>query len=295
MSIGSLVDWIKNNKIAALIILFLFLLLISKTGGVGVQTGLGEYEKGLGITPSLKTTGEGAPETDTTEEDRLVVKESNLSLVVKDVSSTADEIVSHAEKEGGFMVSSSVSQPEESATATVVVRVPSEKLKAVVAYFRSLAIKVSSENLLGRDVTETYADYEARIKTLEATIAQFEAIKEKATKIADLVDITQKIITLQEQIDTYKGLKKSLAEKAAYAKITVYLATDEFALPYQPPTGFRPRVVFKYAVRSLLTNIYAVARTLIWIGVYGVLWVPALAIVTVIFLRRRRKRPKRVS
>jgi len=290
----SFANWIKGNKIAALVILFLLFVVSYQvlSGLTGLQYGTG-YMPGLGGVAEEDTTGAlPKAETSTTQE-RLVVEESNLSLVVKDVSQTAEEVASYAGKEGGFMVSSSITRPEESPVATVVVRVPSAKLKAVVEYFRSLAIKVSSENLRGRDVTETYADYEARIKILEATISQFEAIKEKATEISDLVSITQKIITLQEQIDSYKGLKKSLADKAAYSKITAYLATDEFALPYQPPAGFRPSVVFKQAVRSLLANLYVAGKALIWIGVYSVIWVPALALV--IFLRRRRKRSSRRS
>lgn len=296
MSVTSLVDWIKNNKIAALIILLLLLFIGCRElfGLTGVQYSLyqGEYERGLA--PGLGDTTGALPEVETpAAKERLVVQESNLSLVVKNVSQTADEIVSYAEKEGGFMVSSSITHPEESPVATVVVRVPNKKLKAAVAHFRSLALKVSSENLEGIDITEEYEDIEARIATLEATIDRFEEIRAKATKVSELLEVTREIINLQEQIDSLKGRKEYLERTATFAKITVYLATDEFALPYQPPAGFRPSVVFKQAVRALLTNLYALGRTLIWIGVYGVIWVPALAVV--IILRRRKPSSKRSS
>jgi len=290
MSIKPLIEWIKNNKLATLVIfLLLFLLLCSDLSSfMGVS-----YKEEGEFAPGLGGTVETLPEGETPTKGRVVIQESDLSLVVKDVSSTADWIVNYAEKEGGFMVSSTITRPEEVPLGTIVVRVPSKKLKEAIAYFRSLAVKVVEESLQGRDVTEEYADYEARIKTLKATIAQFEAIKERATKISDLVSITNEIINLQEQIDTYKGYLKALNEEATYSKITVYLATDEFALPYQPPAGFRPEVVLKQAVRSLLANLYAVGRALIWIGVYSVIWVPALAVV--IFLRKRGKRSSRRS
>lgn len=289
MLITPLINWVKENKIAAPIILFLLVFIGYKelSGWVGVQPLLYREEYGGGVTY------EGVSiEAKPTTKERLVVEESNLSLVVKDVSATADEIISYAEREGGFMVSSSITNPEESPVATVIVRVPAAKFKTAIEYFRSLAIKVSSENLLGRDVTEEYEDIEERIATLEKTIIRFEEIRTKATKVSELLEVTREIINLQEQIDSYKGRKEYLEKTAAFAKITVYLATDEFALPYQPPAGFRPGVVFKQAVRALLTNLYALGKALIWIGVYGVIWVPALVIIT--FLRKR-KRPRRSS
>lgn len=296
MSITSFVDWVKNNKIAALIILLLLIYVAYRDffGLLGIRQyalydgGYGEFAPGLeDVTEALP----GVEETPTTKE-RLVVQESNISLVVKDVSETAAEVVSYAEREGGFMVSSSITRPEESPVATVIVRVPAQKLKAVMAYLRSLAIKVSSEKLVGTDVTEEYENIEAKIDTLEKTITRFEAIRAKATKVSELLEVTREIINLQKQIDTLRGRKKYLEDTAAFAKITAYLATDEFALPYQPPAGFRPGVVFKQAVRALLTNIYAIGRAFIWIGVYGVIWVPALAI---IIHFRRRKRPSKSS
>lgn len=222
-----------------------------------------------------------------TSEDRLVIEESNLSLVVADVPKAADEAVSFAQREGGFLVSSTLEKPEESPLATVVVRVPAEKLQAAVEYFRSLAVEVVSETLVGRDVTKEFEDLDARIATLEGTIAQFEAIKAQATKISDLVSLTQQIISFQEQMDALKGQKKFIEDSAAFSKITVYLATDEFALPYQPE-GFRPGVIFKQAVRSVVALFYGAATAAIWVGVYAVVWLPILILILVLVKRSKR-------
>ena len=284
MVLNTLVSWVKANKLAALIILILSVLYIASILPSGVEPLTG----GISGAPDL---GEGAVSDKggtTTGGDRVVIEESALSLVVKDVSKEADEVVKYAEKEGGFLVSSEITSPEESPVATVTVRVPSAKLRTAIEYYRTLAVKVSSENIIGIDVTEEFEDLDARIATLEGTIDQFEAIKARATKIADLVSITEQIITLQEQIDLLKGSKKFIEESAAFPKITASLATDEFALPYQPPEGFRPGVIFKQAVRALLSGVYAVAGGLIWVGVYAVVWVPVLLVI--IFLRRRQKK-----
>ena len=284
--IRSVINWIKNNKLATLLAVVLLLVFLSKWGtGLSTQQTYPTSLEGVGSEEYA------ASERATGEEDasgQKVIQETTMSLVVEDVEKSADTILEYAKAKGGFMVSSSITRGESSTTGTVVVRVPAAELKTATEYLRGLAVKVASEYLEGIDVSETYADYEARIATLQGTIAQLEEIKKEATEIDDLVSITNQIVSLQGQIDTYRGLMRSLSESAAYSRITTYLATDELSLPYEPPTGFRPTVVFKQAVRALLTDLYALASALIWVGVYGVFWVPALGILVGICIIRKR-------
>lgn len=282
MILKPFLGWVKANRFTSLIITALaFLLILSwwpTTSLDGGTSGVPEFIGGIGgEKDTTGTVGIG--------EDRVVIGESALSLVASDVSKTADEVVSYAEKEGGFLVSSEITSPEESPVATVTVRVPSKKLRTAIEYLKTLAVKVASENIIGVDVTEEFEDLDSRIDTLERTIDQFEVIKAKATKIADLVSITQQIITLREEIDVLKGQKKFITDSAAFPKITVSLATDEFALPYQPPEGFRPGVIFKQAVRALLAGVYSVAGALIWVGVYAVVAIPLLLIIRYLLKR----------
>ena len=279
-----LAGWIKRNKLTALLAVILLFALLSNLG-VDLSTPKTTSLGGLGNQDATSERagigGAGG---------QMVIQETTMSLVVEDVEETADTILGYAKAKGGFMVSSSIVRGESSTTGTVVVRVPAGELKAVTEYLRALAVKVSSEYLEGTDVSETYADYEARVETLQKTIAQLKEIKDRATEIDDLVSITNQIVSLQERIDSYRGSMRALSESAAYSRITVYLATDELSLPYEPPAGFRPKVVFKQAVRAVLTDLYAIATALIWVGVYGVFWVPALGILVFLILRRRRHR-----
>lgn len=262
----------------------------------GVVRPLSLTPAGLGGTESLSLKSVGsnlypAPDreyTPTQKTDRLVVQESNLSLVVKNVRESVDKIIDHAKSVGGYMVSSSLSQPEEAPYANVVVRVPAKSLKSVLDYFRSLAVKVSSENLYGNDVTDEYTDIEARLATLNKTKAKFEEIMNKAEKIQDILEVQRQLISLQDQIDSLKGRQQYLEKTAELAKITLYLSTDEFSLPYAPAAPFRPAVIFKYAIRSLVGTLRGGVKLLIWVVVYSVIWLPILLIAW--FLSKRRKK-----
>lgn len=231
----------------------------------------------------LPLTSPPAPEV----KDRLVVQNSTLSLLVKNVKSARNKITQKARKLGGYMVESEIRSPQQIDSATVIIRVPEKKLRIMLVYIRSLGVRVVSENLIGYDVTDKYVDLKARLSTLEKTKQKFEDILKKANKITDILQVQQELINLQEQIDDLKGQQQYLEKSAQTAKITVYLSTDEYSLPYTPTQPWRPKVVFKTAVRSLVSTLRAISSFAIWVVVFTPIWLPLLIIY--LFLKKRRK------
>lgn len=311
-----IIEWIKKNIFLTIVLLVVayFLLSVYKSlFGVNIlnldipqdSKNYNQYSEGVSLAPgaafsalsdvSLSTTTSRtqnyAPQKEI--DNRLVIQESNMSLLVKDVTGVRNKIVEHAQGSGGYMVSSNVSNPQDNPTATVVVRVPSDKLEDTLNFYRSLSVKVVSENLLGRDVTDQYIDIDTHIAQLERAKSRLETILDSAEKIADITSLTQQIISYQNQIDSYKGQQDALEKNAQLAKLTLYLSTDEIALPYAPSETFRPEVIFKLAVRSLVKTLRGLATIGIWVGVYAVVWVPVLA--TYIFLKKWLKKRKAQS
>jgi uncharacterized coiled-coil protein SlyX len=220
--------------------------------------------------------------------DRMVVETSTLSLLVKDVRQSQNDITAKTEELGGYMVSSQVYSPEGAENGVVTVRVPSENGKQAIAYFRSIGVKVVSENLVGQDVTDQYTDIKSRMETLETAKAKLEAILEKATVVTDILSAQREIINVQSQIDLLKGRVDYLEKTSQSVKITVSLSTDELSLPYAPSEAWRPKVVFKNAIRSLIGSARSVGSGLIWIGVYGAVLTPVL--VVIYLLKRKTKK-----
>jgi len=302
-----IVNWLKTHKLVLVLILIIAILVIrppfsslfraritSQSSKLPSSTGVTTMEEpAIGGLPSSglslpEFSQEALPST-TPDGERMVVKNSNLSLLVKDVKATGEKIIDRAKSIGGYMVSASYNRPNESPFATITVRIPEDKLDESLNFFRSLAIKVTSENLVGKDVTDQYVDIEARIATHQKTKAKFEQILEKATQVSEILQVQREIISIQSQIDSLVGQKKSLEQNANLSKVTVYLSTDELALPYTPDKAFRPQVVFKQAVRSLLGSLRSLANGLIWVGVYSIIWVPVLVILYIVRKRKKRK------
>ena len=274
-----LLFWTKSIwQFLTIIILVVFLLNRQtpvRLSRVSEYSGLGE----IGLSKSAP-----APEV----KDRLVVKNSYLSLLVKNVRQVQESIIQKAEELGGYMVSSQIDSPYGVDSGSVTVRVPEDKLPQVLQSYRDLSIRVVSENLVGRDVTDEYVDIGARLETLGKTKAKFEEILSGAEKVTDILQVQRELVALQEQIDSLKGRQQYLEKTAQWSKVTVYLATDELALPYKPSQPWRPKVIFKQAVRSLVKSGRWLGTLAIWLVVYSVILVPVLLIVRLIKKRKAR-------
>lgn len=286
MVVSKIFAWVKANKLETVLILLIGWLVWKNyrpQPRLYTSVGVGGLEKASSLIPPIESPP--APEV----QNRLVVKESTLSLLVKKVAETQKAIQQKAEDLGGYLVDSSISQPEpgEAITGSITIRVPQVKLEETLDYLRTLAVRVVSENISGQDVTDEYVDIDARLATLLKTKTKFEEILIKAEKVEDILAVQRELISLQQQIDNLKGQQQYLEKSAENSRVTAYLSTDELELPYAPSQAWRPKVIFKQATRSLIASIRKLGSALIWLAVYSVIWLPILLIYWL--LRRRKK------
>jgi len=294
--------WINQHKLVSVLLLVIVWLLWRGWSGRPVfgslplfQDKRAPYERGAVFSSpgsfNLDRSGiisEPAPQPDAQK--RLVVKHSRLSLLVKDVSASIKSIQHKVEALGGYMVEAEVRNPSEAATGSITVRVPVTRLDEALDYFRELSVKVVSENLSGRDVTDQYIDIQSRLEAYYKVKERFERILEQATEVDDLLRVHREIINIQTQIDSLLGQQQLLEKTAQNSKVTIYLSTDELALPYTPDQPWRPRSIVKRAVRSLILTYRSLGTLLIWVGVYAGVWLPIAALFLLVRWAWRRYR-----
>lgn len=196
------------------------------------------------------------------------------------------QIKSYTASIGGYMVNSNIDNPQENSNGNITLRIPSERLDETLAKFRGFAVKVASERLDGSDVTDQFVDNEAKLTVLNSNMSRFKDIMGQAKEISDILSVQQQIFSLQDQIDRIKGSNNYMQQTAKMSLVTIYLSTDEYTLPYAPAEPWRPEIIFKTAVRSMIGNLRGIASTVIWIAVYSVFWLPVVLLI--IFLRRKK-------
>lgn len=227
-------------------------------------------------------------------EKKLVIRQGTLSLVVKNLEEVRDKIVSFVESKQGYLISSDIFGVENDARATVIVRIPEDKFTETLSYIRQLGLKVSNESVTGADVTEEYVDLQGRLKSLEASRNRFKEILQNATTVDQILTVQREIDRVQMDIEQTTGRIEYLSKSSAMSKIVVNLAIDEESLPYIAPSEkWRPALVFKEAIRSLLAILKNLSYLVIWVVVFSVIWIPALVVAKILwrFVSQGRAKP----
>lgn len=217
---------------------------------------------------------------------RLVIRSGNLNLVVQDIWGTGKKIIEFAEGQGGYVVSSTISEIEEVPTGTVVIRVPEDKFDTTMDFIKALAKKVEYEGRTGEDVTEEYVDLEAKLKALQAKRDQFYEILKKATTIEDTLKVYDKIEEVQTEINQTEGRMNYLKQSAKLAKISINLALSEDLLPIPPGEEWRPGYIAKMAWQETARFWRQVSYGFINFFVYHLLtWIVIVGVLTLILWR----------
>ena len=170
-------------------------------------------------------------------QDRLVIKNADLAVVVKDPAARMKQISDLAAEMGGFVVSSNLYQsfygPNsiEVPEATVVIRVPSERLDEALERIKEGAVDINYENISGQDVTSQYVDLQSQLKAKQAAEQKLLEILDQATRAEDVLAIYLQVQTVQSEIEVLKGQIKYYEESAALSSISVRLIAEESSQP----------------------------------------------------------------
>ena len=198
----------------------------------------------------------GGGNVDAAGRERLVIKNADLSIVVKDPEAAMTAITNLAAELGGFVVSSNLYQSYASnglpiPEASVVIRVPAEKLDQALKTIKADAVEVQAETQSGQDVTSQYVDLESQLKNLEAAEAQLTEIMRKAEKTEDVLNVFNQLTSIRGQIESIKGQMKYFEESAALSAISVHLVAEETVKPIEV-LGWKPEGTVRDAIQNLI-------------------------------------------
>lgn len=228
-------------------------------------TGYPETGVGGGLAPQPAAVGApsesyGNTTTDqtkaTTGQERLVIQNADLTLVVADPEKKMAAISSMASAMGGFVVSSNLYQSYTSSgkavpEGTITIRVPVAKMDAALGEIKADAVEVRKEDRTGQDVTQQYVDLNSQLTSLEAAEQQLTRIMQGAEKTEDVLNVFAQLENYRQQIAVIKGQIQYFEQAAAMSAINVTLIAEETIQPIEIG-GWKPEGVARDAIQSLI-------------------------------------------
>ena len=172
-------------------------------------------------------------------QERLVIKNADLAIVVKDPATRMKEISDLAVEMGGFVVSSNLYQSYygpnsiEVPEATITIRVPSERLDEALKKIKEGSSDVQYENISGQDVTSQYVDLQSQLKAKQAAEKKLLEILNGADKTEDVLAVYTQLQIIQSEIEVLKGQIKYYKESADLSAVSVRLIAEETVQPVE--------------------------------------------------------------
>ena len=266
-------------------------------GGMPVESSSRDFAYGSGGgSPQMEVPAAEAPAFDpslTSEQDafnsgtvqtqeRLVIENADLAIVVKDPKARMAEINALANEFGGYVVSSNLYQSftsfgKEVPEATIVIRVPAERLDEALTRIKENIVDIDYENRSGQDVTNIYVDLQAQLKAKQAAETKLLEIMEQATRAEDVLAIYLQVQQVQTQIEQLKGQIQYYEESAAMSSISVRLIAEEGTQPIEIGP-WTPEGAAKEAIQDLIFFVQNFIELLIR---FALLTLPALILIAI--------------
>lgn len=173
-----------------------------------------------------------------TQQDRLVIKNADLTITVDDPQASMDKLAYLAESLGGHVVSSNTYQTyanngTQIPEGTITIRIPSEKLTDALDRIKADAVEVQNENVSGEDVTDQYVDLQSRLKAKKAAEAKLLEIMNQAESTEDTLNVYAQLQVIQSDIEVLTGQINYYERSAAMSSITVRVIATEKSQPIE--------------------------------------------------------------
>jgi hypothetical protein len=239
---------------------------------------------------------------------RMIVKNADVRLTVKDTDVAIDRATQIIGDAGGYIVSSRVWYQDYYGNnlkyAAITIGVPVDEFEKVLSRLRGLAIKVVDETAAGDDVTDQYVDLQSQLTNLEATRARIQDFLKDSKNVDEALRINQELSNIEGQIEQIKGQMNYLNDRSAYSTITLNLEPEfpvltptptPTAYPTATPIPWNPGQTFGEARNTVTVAYQGIANFLIWLVVVILpIVLPPALILWVIWKLLNRKNVKPV-
>ncbi len=179
--------------------------------------------------------------------------------------------------------------------ANYTIRIPSEKLTEFLATVSEIAT-VTSKSSSVNDITDNYIDTESRIAALEAEHTSLLALLDKAEKLADIININERIAEVQGELDSYKARLEAYDNQVTYATVSMDVSeverTDEVDKGFWETVGDNLSDNFEIVgdgLRAFAIFLFSALPFILVVAVIGAV------VLIIIFIAKRARRNKNKS
>ena len=151
---------------------------------------------------------------------RKIIKNADYKIQVKNVDKSTSNIIKLTEQYQGFIADMNMVADNFEITNHIEIRLPSGNFEPFLNGLSKEATHTNHRRVCSNDVTAEYIDLQSRLKTKKEVKKRYADILRKQTKsLNDILITEEKIMRLQEEIESAEGRLRYLHNQSALSSI----------------------------------------------------------------------------
>ena len=218
--------------------------------------------------------------------DKKIIKEGEISIEASNPKVARKVLTDSLTKLGGYLDEETESNDPGNNRKNYVlsVRIPAQHFERFLSAVSSAADHIESKSVRIKDVTTEYIDITTRLKNKTLLENRYKALLQKATKMADVLEVEGKLTEIRTDIETTQGQLNYLNKQIAYSSLQITLFSKTLS-------GKNDGNGFGYRFKNALTDSWQLVQDLF----FGLItyW-PLLLVLAIIIIAIRRWRKRRL-
>ncbi|HUQ42083.1 MAG TPA: DUF4349 domain-containing protein [Candidatus Limnocylindrales bacterium] len=254
--------------------------------GVGQTTDAVAGDKALGA-PNGVPAPAGIPTIANATRDLIIT--ANIAMRSNDPWASADAARQIAANLGGDIVALSQSGSGDQRSASLTMRVPSNRVDDALNQIKKLDGEVLTSNVSAKDVTDQLVDLNARLVAKQAEEQRYVQLFAQAKTVDEMLRVDGALANTRMQIEQLQAQLKNTKDHVDFS--TISMSVTPLVPSIGEPTGtWDPSRTFAKAFATLGLLFRGIADLAIWGLVF--IWIPIIGLAfTALAMRLRRPAP----
>ncbi len=153
------------------------------------------------------------------------IRNGQIRLVCADAMKTAADLRQEVARLKGFIENENVHHAHRTYEVYLQLRIPADRLETFMDHAAGLALRVENRSVGITDITEIYADTDARLRNKKALEVRYLEILKAAKNVEEILAIERELHQVRADIESMETQIKNYDQQVALSQVTVSCVT----------------------------------------------------------------------
>lgn len=180
---------------------------------------------------------------------KKIIKDGRIVVEVSNLKKAKQQTDSLLKIYDAYYANESYNDGYNELSYELTIRVPSVNFESLIANIEMGSGKLSSKEIVARDVTDQFIDLESRLESKLKYLERYRVLLKSAKTVKDILEIEEKIRGIEEEIESTQGRLKYLSDQVGYSTLRLRL-NEEKDIQLSATKQARFALRFKHAISN---------------------------------------------